>query len=185
MPEPTRNFCRFYPGQATWQNENSIAHMVNPIAAKSAPTAAPVVRVVQKTVFAFKKRPVIAPKGLQKGKFISAINQEGVENGESINRVVVTIELENKHPNGNHFVLTKNYNILPSGRGFSAFTEDFNAWTGAGLTEDDLYTERDYTTEFGGSPLVVQVGRRKDGKEWLAVIEAFHPEGYMGEAVEA
>jgi hypothetical protein len=96
MPEPTRNFCRFYPGQATWQNENSIAHMVNPIAAKSAPTAAPVVRVVQKTVFAFKKRPVIAPKGLQKGKFISAVNENGVENGEEINRVEVTVELENK-----------------------------------------------------------------------------------------
>ena len=152
-------------------------------AVKSASTATPIVSIVKKSTFAFKTRPEIAPTDLQKCKFISAINEtpsETTEDGSEFNRVVVTVELEATDRKKNHFLLTKKYNILPSGRGFTAFIEDFNAWSGAGLTEDDLYTERDYTAEYGGRPLVVDVGHRKDGKEWESVIESFHPEGYTG-----
>ncbi len=147
------------------------------IAVKLAPTAAPVSNVVKKSVFAFKTRPAIAPTGLQKGTLVSALNEEGVEDGEEVNRVVKTVKLEATDPKGNHFVLTKNYNIKPNGRGFAAFTTDFNAWSGAELTEDDLYVEHDYTAEFGGQPLVVEVGHRKVGKEWEAYIISFHPVG--------
>jgi len=149
-------------------------------AVKSASTATPLVNVVKKSVFAFKMRPEIAPKDLQKGTFVSAIN-ETPESGDDFNRVVVTIELEAMDRNNAHFVVTKDYNIMPSGRGFSAFIEDINAWADAGLTEDDLYAERDYTAMFKGKPMVVQIGHRKSGKEWEAVVEAFHPAGYTGE----
>ena len=158
--------------------------MQNTKAVKTAPTAVPVVSVVKKSVFAFKTRPEIAPKDLQKGIFISAIN-ETPKDGSEFNRVIVTVELEATDRKNGHFVVTKDYNILPSGRGFKAFIEDFNAWSGAGLTEDDLYVERDYTAEFGGQSLVVDIGRRKDGKEWSAVIEAFQPEGYTKTSAEA
>jgi hypothetical protein len=151
------------------------------IAVKPVPTAAPLVSVVKKSVFAFKTRPEIAPKGLRKAIFISALNEESLKKDDEFNRVTVTVELVDLDRQNKHFVLTKVYNILPSGRGFSAFIKDMNAWSGAALTEDDLYVERNYTEEFGGNSLVVEVSRRKDGKEWEAVIEAFHPEGYTGE----
>jgi len=144
-------------------------------AVKLAPTAAPAGNVVKKSVFAFKTRPAIAPTGLQKGTLVSALNEVGVENGKEVNRVAKTVKLEAADGKGNHFVLTKNYNVMPSGRGFTAFTTDFNGWSGAGLTEDDLYVERDYTSEFGGQQLVVEVGHRKVGKDWQAYIIGFHP----------
>ncbi len=133
-----------------------------------------VVPTIKKTVFALKTRPAMAAAGLQKAKFISAICEEGVENGKTIHRIGKTVKLEATDPKG-EFVLTKNYNIMPNGRGFTAFITDFNAWSGAELTEDDLYVEHDYTAEFGGQALVVEVGHRKVGKEWEAYIVGFHP----------
>lgn len=126
---------------------------------------------------------VIAPKGIQNAVFTSAINEESVEIGKEFNRVVTKVKLEAQDPNGVQFELEKKYNILDGGRGFKSFTTDFNSWSGAELTEDDLYTERDFTEEFGGQPLVVEVGHRKIGSDWEAYIVAFHPTGTT-EAVE-
>lgn len=134
------------------------------------------VPTVKKSVFAFKTRPVIAANGLQKGIFVGVIN-ETPENGDEFNRVVVTVELETMDGKGNRFVVKKDYNILPNGRGFSAFIEDYNAWSDAGFTENDLYIEHDYDVLFKGKPVIVEVEHRKNGSEWEAVIVAFHPVG--------
>jgi hypothetical protein len=140
------------------------------------------VNIVKKTVFAFKSRPVIAPKGLQKGTFVGAINEAGVKDGKQIDRVVVTVELETADGKGSPFVVTKDYNILPNGRGFKAFLDDYNGWSGKDLTEDDMYS--DFNGEADkGKPLTVKIGHRKNGKEWEAVIEAFHPAGFVEEVV--
>jgi hypothetical protein len=181
----------------TKKNAVKVAHTATPVVGinkqnvvKLAPVAVPVGnKVILKTVFAFKTRPAIVPKGIQTGTFISAINEESAEIGKEFNRVVTKVKLEAQDANGTQFELEKKYNILGGGRGFKSFITDINAWSGAELTEDDLYTERDFTEEFGGQPLVIEVGHRKVGKEWEAFIVAFHPAGYTGEveaaAVEA
>lgn len=154
-------------------------------AVKLAPTAAPVGNVIKKNVFALKTRPAMAEAGMQDAKLVSVICEAGIEKGKKINRIVKTVEIEATDPK-NHHVLTKNYNILPSGRGFSGFIADINAWSGAELTEDDMYVEHDFTEEFGGKPLVVEVGHRKIGKNWESYIVAFHPAGAVdSEAVGA
>jgi hypothetical protein len=151
-------------------------------AVKTASPATPTVKSITKTVFAFKKRSPIPTKGIQKASWISAIN-ECLGDGSEMNVVVVTVQLEEKDGNSKPFVLKKNYNIREGGRGFKAFIDDTNAWADAGLTEDDLYVERDYTKEFGGQELVVDIGHRKTGpKEWEAYLLAFHPAGYDGPA---
>jgi hypothetical protein len=147
------------------------------IAAKSAPTAVPTVKIVRRNVFALKKRAEIAPKDLQKATFISAVN-EIPERGEDFNRVVKTVKLEAQDSKGNAFVLTKTYNLL--GRGTAAFLDDYNAWSEAGLTEDDLYGNFDGLKD-QGTPLVVEVGHRKIGTEWESYIQAFHPAGYTNQ----
>jgi len=152
------------------------------VTGKLASTATPIVKTIKKNVFAFKKRSPIPAKGHQKASWMSAIN-ECVGDGSELNQVVVTTQLEEKDGNGKPFVLQKKYNIREGGRGFKAFIDDTNAWSEAGLTEDDLYVERDYTKEFGGQELVVEVGHRKTGpKEWEAYILGFHPAGYEGPA---
>ncbi len=140
-----------------------------------------IVPIVKKTVFALKTRPVIAPKGLQRGTFISAIN-ETPEKGDEFNRVIVTIDLEATDGKGKPFQLTKPYNIMPNGRGAKAFVTDYNAWSGSELTEDDLYESFNGEMDKGKS-LVAEVGHRKIGNEWQAFIEAFHPAGYTEQAV--
>ncbi len=58
--------------------------------------------------------------------------------------------------------------------------------SGAELTEDDQYVEHDYTAEYGGQKLMVEVGHRKIGKEWEAYIVDFHSVGTAdAAAVEA
>ena len=154
--------------------------MKSKAAVKPASTATPAVKPVKKSVFAFKKRSPIPTKGIQKASWLSAIN-ETVGDGSELNVVVVTTQLEEKDGNGKPFVLNKKYNIREGGRGFKAFIDDTNAWADADLTEDDLYVERDYTKEFGGQELVVEIGHRKTGpKEWEAYILAFHPADYDG-----
>lgn len=156
--------------------------MKSKAAVKPAPTTTPAVKPVKNQVFAFKKRSPIATKGIQKSTWLSAIN-ETVGDGSEVNVVEVTVQLAEKDGGNKPFVLKKKYNIREGGRGFKAFIDDTNAWADADLTEDDLYVERDYTKEFGGQELVVDVGHRKTGpKEWEAYILAFHPAGYEGPA---
>ncbi len=153
----------------------------NKIVVKLAPTVVPAVSVVKKSVFAFKSRPEIAPKGFQEATYVSAIN-ETPENGDAFNRVVKSVKLDAPNSKGNHWVLVKTYNLL--GRGAAAFVEDYNAWSGADLTEDDLYGSFNGEKD-KGKAMVVEVEHRKFGTEWAAYIKAFHPAGYTGEASEA
>ena len=145
-------------------------------AAKLAPTAAPTVQTIKKTVFAFKTRPVIAPTGVQKCTYVSAIN-ETAQDSEEFNRVVVTVELAATDPKNQPFKLEKHYNIVSGGRGFSSFLDDYNSWTEKSLTEDDLYNDFNGEAD-NGKQLIVEVGHRKTGKDWEAYIVAFHPAGY-------
>ena len=135
-----------------------------------------VVPSVTKTVFAFKKRPLIAPKGLQKGVFILAENQSGGEGDNAFS--VLHTQVEVADAQGHRHVVAKDYNIMQSGRGINAFLQDYNEWSGAGLTEDDLYNEFDMDTVVKGKPVVVEIDHRKVGKDWEAFIGAFHPDGF-------
>ena len=147
---------------------------------KSAPALVPLVPVVKKTVFAFKTRLAIAPKGLQKATYVAAVNEMGGEDETEFNHIVKSVVLEAKDAKGMPWVLTKKYNIMANGRGAKAFIADYNAWSGSELSEDDLYEKFDGEADNGKS-LVVEVGHRKVGKEWESYIMAFHPEGYTGE----
>ena len=139
------------------------------------------IKIVKKTVFTFKTRPEIAPKDLQKATYFGAVN-ETPDVGDAFNRIVMTAKLEALDSKGNPFVLTKTYNLL--GRGAAAFVEDYNAWSGTGLAEDDFFGNFDGEKDKGKS-LVVEVGHRKIGNEWEAFIKSFHPAGYTGEPSEA
>ena len=132
----------------------------------------PTVQLVTKTVFALKARPSIAPKGLQKGTFLSAVNETGTEAGEEFNRLIVTVALEAKDAKGQPFQVEEKYNLLPNGRGLNAFIKDYEAWSGQELTEDDLYSF-DCNEKVKG-PVVVEIDHRKEGKDPKAVIIAFH-----------
>jgi hypothetical protein len=90
--------------------------------------------------------------------------------------VIAEVKLGATDPLGQPMTLTEKYNITPSGRGAKAFLADYNAWTGAGLTEDDLYESFDGAKDIG-KPLVVEVGHRKQGKTWEAYIMDWHPAG--------
>jgi hypothetical protein len=143
-----------------------------------------VVPTVKTTVFAFKKRKPIAPTGLQKAKFIVAVNEAGGEGDNEFNRFHTAVEVTDAK--GNRFEVPKDYNILGTGRGFSSFLNDYNSWSEVELTEDDLYNEFDMDAMIKGKAVVVEIGHRKTGKEWEAFIEAFHPADYTAEAaVEA
>ena len=93
-------------------------------AVRSAPTAVP---VVKRTVFAFKTRPAIAPKGPQKGAFTAVVNETGGEGDDEFNRVHTGVRLEATDGKGNCFQVGKDYNILGSGRGLKAFLDDYNS----------------------------------------------------------
>ena len=132
--------------------------------------AAPAV-VERTSVFTFKTRPVIAPKGLQQAVWRGAVRESWVDKSQ----VVVSVEIKNEQaPGAPPFTLQKRYNIGKSGRGNKMFIDDYNAWAGAGFVEDDLYDQFDGHTD-DGKLLLVHVGHRKVGKDWEAVIESFHP----------
>jgi hypothetical protein len=139
--------------------------------------AAKVVKVIRNTQFAFKNRPEIAPKGWQSGNLIGVVN-EVPEFGEDFNRAIKSVKLEATDVRGEHFVLSKTYNL--HGRGAAAFLEDYNAWAETKMTDDDLHESFDGEKD-AGKPLVVEVGHRKVGKDWEAYIIGFHP----ARAVEA
>jgi hypothetical protein len=143
----------------------------------------PTVPTIKKTVFALKKRPLIAPKGLEKVTFIVAVHESGGVGDNEFSRIHTAVE--GMDAKGNRFVVPKDYNTLPNRRGVSAFVSDYNNWSGAGLTEDDLYNELDIEAMFVGKPVVVEIGHRKNGKEWDAVIEAFHPADYAEPVAQA
>ena len=145
---------------------------------KTNTTAVATVPIVKKTVFAFKTRPAIAPKGLQNGLFTEVVNETGIENGKEFSRLIVTVELEAKNVKGQPFQVSKTYNIMPNGRGVNAFLNDYNTWSESKLTEDDMYNEFNSDTMIKGKPVVVAIDHRKTGKEWEAFIEAFHPADY-------
>lgn len=138
--------------------------------------------VKQNTVFAFKKRAPIAAAGLNHAVWKSAIN-ETPQSGDDFNIVVVSIEVKPKGANDPSFLLQKKYNIKDSGRGASAFVNDYNSWTGANMTEDDLYDSFDGEAD-KGKELVVEIRHRKVGKNWEAFIHDFHPAGYTEPVVE-
>ena len=143
----------------------------------------PSVPTVQKTVFALKKRPLIAPKGLQKVTFKVAVHESGGVGDNEFSRIHIAVE--GKDLKGNRFEVPKDYNTLPNRRGVTAFVSDYNDWSGKNLTEDDLYNELNFVEMFVGKPVVVEIGHRQNGKKWEAVIEAFHPADYTGELAEA
>lgn len=145
-------------------------------AVKWAPTAVPIVPIVQKSIFSLKKRPVIAPVGLQNATYMGMLNEipQDPEASDEFNRGVLTVDLDKTDPKGVHFALTKTYNLLPNGRGPRSFLEDYNSWTGAGLVENDLFDDFDGMKD-KGQKLVVKVGHRKIGSEWEAYIVSFHP----------
>jgi hypothetical protein len=134
--------------------------------------AVPAATVVTKSVFSFKVRPVIAPKGLKKATWVSAVN-ESSETGD-VNRVVATVRLQETDLNSQPIMLTKSYDVRPNKRGANMFLDDYNAWTRAALTADDLYESFDGQAD-NGKELMVEVGHRKIGKLWEAFIKSFLP----------
>ena len=142
----------------------------------------PAVQTVKKTVFALKKRPYIAPKGLQKVAFTVAVHESGGVGESAFSRIHTVVEGQDS--NGTRFKLPKNYNTMPNKRGVNNFVGDYNDWSGAGMTEDDLYNEFDFGAMFVGKPVVVEIEHRKIGTEWEAYIKAFHPADYTGEVEE-
>lgn len=105
--------------------------------------------------------------------FLDITHESGKsEDGSEFNRLVVTTELEATDKEGRKFTLVKTYNL--DGRGLTAFREDYRSWSSRKLTDKDLESF-DAENMMKGQPLAVLVKHRKDGKDTIAVIDAFLP----------
>jgi hypothetical protein len=136
-------------------------------------------KITKNGVFKLKSLPSIAPKGIQHGVFTEIANEVGTVDGKEYNRLIVMVALEAKDSKGNPFSISKSYNISGNGRGLNGFCQDYKAWSGIELTPDDL-GEFDANTRIKDQAVVVEIEHRQSGKDWIAVIQSFHPADYTG-----
>ena len=120
-----------------------------------------------------RRMPVVAPRGLHSARFVGAENVTKTEIGESCNRLVVTVELSNTKDNSQKpFKVSKSYNL--DGRGATAFSEDYTAWSGVTLTPEEL-DGFDPDSLLLNKLAKVEITHRADVKELIPVFAAFHP----------
>jgi hypothetical protein len=123
--------------------------------------------------FQLRKMPIVAPRGEQRGQFISVVcgDLEILKDDKKRQLVTVFVQLEATDKNKNPFVVTKVYNV--KGRGDTAFEDDYKSWSGEELTPEQM---DDFDPSIiVGKPVVVQITHRKEGKELVPVIEKFLP----------
>ena len=121
--------------------------------------------------FRLRRMPTVAPRGEQRGEFISVVcgDEETVKGGKTRQLVTVSVQLEATDKNKNPFVVTKVYNI--AGRGVTAFADDYKSWSGEELTREQM--DPFEPSIMVGKPVVVQIDHRKEGQELVPVIEKF------------
>jgi len=120
-----------------------------------------------------KSPPAIAPRGCQRGVFTAAKQETGADAlGTEFNRVTVVVQLEALDARKKPYEISKVYNL--AGRGFSAFCEDFKAWSGRALTQDEV-EGFDPDVLIKGQQVIAKIDHRKNGKELVAVIKGFAP----------
>ena len=126
------------------------------------------------TKIILKPAPVIAPRGNQAGVFFDitqTINTDAT-GVKTINDLHAVVQLEAPDPSGKNYQVKKTYNLL--GRGFAAFSKDFESWMGRPLTQDEI-EGFDPDALIKGKRVVCAIAHRKDGKEIVPVIKAFLP----------
>lgn len=134
-------------------------------------TAVATASIIKSSTFKPKTRPLIVTLGSHKGLLTDVVYESGTEADVEISRLIATTEISDK---GHLFKVSKAYNMLPGGRGISAFMKDYELWTGVELSEDDLYN--DFNCEsIKGRTVNVRIEHRKDGKLWEAYIKDFLP----------
>lgn len=118
-------------------------------------------------------QPNVPPSGRNTGTFTFVKKEEDKDvDGNHFKNLVIGTELEAIDPTTSKpFILQKTYNLL--GRGLSAFKNDYRSWSGKKLTDKEL-------APFNGSliekqPVTVMIKHKKDGKDTIAVIDAFLP----------
>jgi hypothetical protein len=115
--------------------------------------------------------PAVAPRGHNRGVFTQIKNETGTDKlGHEYNRLMVTVGLEAKNPEGQPYRVTKTYNLL--GRGARKFQEDFFSWTGRRLTDEQL-NSFDEKGEMEGKAVVVDISYRQQGSKLVEEIKGF------------
>jgi hypothetical protein len=123
--------------------------------------------------FQLKKKPAIAPRGLQKGTFASMRQECPIsEKGKQQNTIIISIELQAKDTSNNPYIVEKTYNM--DGRGLTLFSEDFASWSGRELTLDEA-EEFQADKLLLKRPVNVAIEHRKNGSKLVPVISKFLP----------
>ena len=118
-----------------------------------------------------KKAPAIAPRGNQPAVFTIAKQETGTNaKGVEYNDITVNVQLEAKDASGQPYQVSKTYHL--AGRGFSAFCEDFESWSGRALTQDEI-EGFDPDVLIKGQKVVVEIAHRENGKVVIPVIKGF------------
>ena len=159
--------CEFYPALFGKVNSNTKCHF-------TVSEAAQLIKQTMTNKIILKRAPAIASRGKQSGVFfdITQTNKVDATGVEISNDLNVIVKLDAKDPSGKHYQVTKTYNIL--GRGFAAFSKDFESWKSRPLTEDEI-EGFDPDVLIKGRKVVCAIEHRKDGKDTVAVIKAFLP----------
>lgn len=121
--------------------------------------------------FQLRRMPTVAPRGEQRGQFISVVcgEEETLKGGKTRQLVMVSVQLQATDKNKNPFVVTKVYNI--AGRGATAFAADYKSWAGEELTPEQM--DPFDPGVMIGKPVVVHIDHRKEGQELVPVVEQF------------
>jgi hypothetical protein len=120
-----------------------------------------------------KKMPLVAPRGVHPIRFVGAETETKTSTGEQCNNLVVTIELlGTKDGIGKPFQLTDRYNL--NGRGPTAFTDDYRAWSNVHLTREQL-DDFDADTLLVNKTAKAEVYHRKDGKNLIPAVAKYLP----------
>ena len=115
----------------------------------------------------------LPPSGKQLGNFLNVAPDSGKDDdGQDFNHLVVKVELDAIDKAGKKYQLEKRYNL--DGRGLGLFRNDYKSWSGRKLKDQDLVAF-DADTLMKGQRATVVVKARKDGKEFIAVIDTFLP----------
>ena len=136
--------------------------------------------VVASSIIQLRKMPDVAPRGQQSG-FFSAIQAESGKDalGQDCNYLKVVVDLATKDAKGQSYRVEKKYNL--SGRGVTAFQDDYKSWSGLSLTDEELDSFNSDVL-MKDKPVTVEIKHRKEGKKLIPAIENFLP---APQAVEA
>ena len=115
----------------------------------------------------------VPPSGKQLGTFVNVESVSGKdEDGHEFNHLVVRVELDATDKVGKKYQLEKRFNL--DGRGLAAFRNAYKSWSGRKLKDQEL-AAFDADALMKGQRVTVVIKPKKEGKDYIAVIDAFLP----------